>query len=904
MDGVALLGTIRSEDLDRSEDDRDSMVVDTAPNHALDQSRSNAEGLVVLNCVPEVDEDLMSVDASPMESVAQSKDTSKDNDKGVKKQLKRKRASIDSDLIGKDKEALITQLHQELEGLFEYYKKVSGLKISLEEYGHLSNNSMIACLLEESNLSFSKLVEEIYEKLKARDGVMLASVRSSVLFVGQRSMYGTSNADTDVLEDESESCLWCWETRDWKLLPASLRGTLNIRRTARKKIHDRISAISATLSILANLEGCHGGRSDFTKASVKLGKALNLDGIQSLVECLEKKNGAEMAERDAKLKEKELIKEAERNKRNAEKEKKKVEREIQKEKLHAEKEAKRLQEAAEKEAKRHEKEEAELKKQLKKQQEEAEREQKRREKEEAELRKTLRMQKQANMMERFLKKSKMNSDNPNDRVSTKGRIVDSALKNEEANNSATSSMDHTFSHQDACALEDLWRFHVAGWKKLSCNRLSRWGVRRKPKTELLKELKLQKCSEAGFHEKSAAPNKELSKDNVNRANELSYDKLVDEFEISLSNNMPCHDGNNAAPALILLVKRKLLQFDKSCRPAYYGTWSKKSGVVGPRHPFKKDPDLDYDADSDEEWEEEDPGESLSDCEKDNEESLEDENSKVADEEESEDSFVVPDGYLSENEGVQVDCLVGSKEDEASSTSCGPAAEVEEIEPLIRQQKILNKLTEQALRKSQPLVIFNLNHEKAKLMVAEDLVGIAKLEHICLHALSMQAFHGSPIIDLSFNDNLLPKDQEICSSNSKHSHTPTTTSPIPDSDLPEIVRLIRSCPHGLNKLVDLIQQHFPSFTKSLLKSRVREIADFADSRWKVKKEVLDKLGLSTSPENAGRAKGIAMYFSKRCLPPEGESMKASESSPQRCSKSKEHHNTCSRIHETGVEHSLS
>lgn len=28
-----------------------------------------------------------------------------------------------------------------------------------------------------------------------------------------------------------------------------------------------------------------------------------------------------------------------------------------------------------------------------------------------------------------------------------------------------------------------------------------------------------------------------------------------------------------------------------------------SGVVGPRHPFKKDPDLDYDADSDEEWEE-------------------------------------------------------------------------------------------------------------------------------------------------------------------------------------------------------------------------------------------------------------------------------------------------------------
>lgn len=28
-----------------------------------------------------------------------------------------------------------------------------------------------------------------------------------------------------------------------------------------------------------------------------------------------------------------------------------------------------------------------------------------------------------------------------------------------------------------------------------------------------------------------------------------------------------------------------------------------SHVVGPRHPFRKDPDLDYEIDSDEEWEE-------------------------------------------------------------------------------------------------------------------------------------------------------------------------------------------------------------------------------------------------------------------------------------------------------------
>lgn len=47
---------------------------------------------------------------------------------------------------------------------------------------------------------------------------------------------------------------------------------------------------------------------------------------------------------------------------------------------------------------------------------------------------------------------------------------------------------------------------------------------------------------------------------------------------------------------------------------------------------------------------EDPGESLSDCDKDDEgESLEEGCSKSDDEDESEDGFFVPDGYLSENE---------------------------------------------------------------------------------------------------------------------------------------------------------------------------------------------------------------------------------------------------------------
>lgn len=49
------------------------------------------------------------------------------------------------------------------------------------------------------------------------------------------------------------------------------------------------------------------------------------------------------------------------------------------------------------------------------------------------------------------------------------------------------------------------------------------------------------------------------------------------------------------------------------------------------------------------YEQEDPGESLSDCDKMDEESIDGETLENENDCESEDSFVVPDDYLSENE---------------------------------------------------------------------------------------------------------------------------------------------------------------------------------------------------------------------------------------------------------------
>ena len=98
------------------------------------------------------------------------------------------------------------------------------------------------------------------------------------------------------------------------------------------------------------------------------------------------------------------------------------------------------------------------------------------------------------------------------------------------------------------------------------------------------------------------------------------------------------------------TRAKLLQFHENERPAYWGTWSKKSTVVGPRRPFAKDCHfLEYDYDSDDDWEEEEEGESLSDEEKDKEEDQD-----MKEEDDDDDGFFVGHGVLDKEEAHLID----------------------------------------------------------------------------------------------------------------------------------------------------------------------------------------------------------------------------------------------------------
>ncbi|XP_036149729.1 uncharacterized protein LOC105830502 [Monomorium pharaonis] len=90
---------------------------------------------------------------------------------------------------------------------------------------------------------------------------------------------------------------------------------------------------------------------------------------------------------------------------------------------------------------------------------------------------------------------------------------------------------------------------------------------------------------------------------------------------------------------------KLLQFSENRRPPYWGTWQKRSSILNPRRPFTKDKKwFDYEVDSDDEWEEEEPGESLKGSDDEKDEENPEENEYDVDNE-----FMVPHGYLSDEE---------------------------------------------------------------------------------------------------------------------------------------------------------------------------------------------------------------------------------------------------------------
>uniref|UniRef100_A0A0N5A1D9 Chromatin assembly factor 1 subunit A n=1 Tax=Parastrongyloides trichosuri TaxID=131310 RepID=A0A0N5A1D9_PARTI len=137
---------------------------------------------------------------------------------------------------------------------------------------------------------------------------------------------------------------------------------------------------------------------------------------------------------------------------------------------------------------------------------------------------------------------------------------------------------------------------------------------------------------------------------INRKEMLKGEKYDDFLKFSMKDDNPDYLKSIKKESFKthverILTKAKYYMFADSCRPPYFGTFRKKSKIVTGRRPFAQDNTLlDYDVESENEWEEEAEGD---ECRSDDET---DDESKIYDDDEEGKNFFVEPGYLSEGEG--------------------------------------------------------------------------------------------------------------------------------------------------------------------------------------------------------------------------------------------------------------
>lgn len=125
-------------------------------------------------------------------------------------------------------------------------------------------------------------------------------------------------------------------------------------------------------------------------------------------------------------------------------------------------------------------------------------------------------------------------------------------------------------------------------------------------------------------------------------------EIFDRSEIVTNNYLTkINDGEHKpfklTPKIKGSLRAKLLQFHEDVRPPYFGTWQKKSKHISGRSPFNLDNDLlDYDVDSEAEWDIGGPGESLKGDDSEDED-------QAGDDYEIDMKTFVPHGYVSNDE---------------------------------------------------------------------------------------------------------------------------------------------------------------------------------------------------------------------------------------------------------------
>ncbi|XP_071643741.1 uncharacterized protein [Temnothorax longispinosus] len=253
---------------------------------------------------------------------------------------------------------------------------------------------------------------------------------------------------------------------------------------------------------------------------------------------------------------------------------------------------------------------------------------------------------------------------------------------------------------------------------------------------------------------------------------------------------------------------KLLQFNENRRPPYWGTWRKRSNVLNSRRPFARDKKwFDYEIDSDDEWEEEEPGESLkgSDDEKD-EENPEDDEYDVDNE------FMVPHGYLSDEE---------ARADEEEIEDMSPQTQKMKLKLLGEQFEAERNAKTYKLKPKIIGCIWQGSENSFPESVPPKVKEFLSARQAWVNNIPIIFPSASPEEDISTNAE--------CKTPTHQSVRGAKKTKFPDEALPDLIRLVHGNRHGRHGLM----REFMTFwskkggshlSKVSVLSKINEIAD--------------------------------------------------------------------------------
>lgn len=262
---------------------------------------------------------------------------------------------------------------------------------------------------------------------------------------------------------------------------------------------------------------------------------------------------------------------------------------------------------------------------------------------------------------------------------------------------------------------------------------------------------------------------------------------------------------------------KLLKHWDNVRPEYHGTWSTRLSGISPRNFMKKDAALDYENDSEEEWEDIADAENLS-GEEDEEPILVGEANK--DEYSFDEEFLVADGYLSDGEGFESASSASDNENEIGASELGPLKpKSEDPSAPKRDTKELLERTKQNLKKrggdSVVACIVGPVFDIAKLTAPSEIKFVSFFESHSIHMLVPTPYAIGE--EDKFQTGATPGDK----TNSERKGRKIKA--VPEEQLAHLLKLTHGNIQGIDKIVAGFLEIFPQASKRQIRQKILECA---------------------------------------------------------------------------------